>query len=270
MGRWTTGEVSKLRNISVRTLRYYDQINLLTPSFREDNGKRYYSEGDLFQLEKILLLKSLSLSLEDIQAVLDEYSYKQILISHYNYLQEQQSKLQTSISNTASLINMIHLKEDLSWEHVSELVQNAESNSKKWIDYFQEDEQAFLQENLPSMSNNDYITQQYISLLQQVEKCIESNISAESEEGLAIGAKLLKISEESFRGDVALMEKFWEVRKQPVDQTGLYPISEDALLFVERSIAKLLSRENGLLYKAEISMPQSSHLAEQEYEIKDL
>lgn len=240
MGRWTTGEVSKLRNISVRTLRYYDQINLLMPSFRESHGKRYYSEEDLFQLEKILLLKSLSLPLEDIQAVLHKLSYKQILISHYNYLEEQQSKLQRSISNTASLINMIDLKEGLSWEHVTELAQHTESNPQKWIDYFQEDERDFLQENLPSMSKNDFITQRYISLLQRVEKCIESNISAESEEGLKIGAELLELSEESFQGDAALMEKFWTVRKQPVDQTGLYPISEAALAFAERSIAKLL------------------------------
>ena len=48
MKRWTTGEVSKQRNISIRTLRYYDQIDLLTPSFKDDNGKRYYSEDDLF------------------------------------------------------------------------------------------------------------------------------------------------------------------------------------------------------------------------------
>src|SRR5690606_5955277 len=110
MKRWTTGEVAKQRNISVRTLRYYDQINLLNPSFRDDNGKRYYSEEDLFQLEKIIILKSLSLPLEDIRHILEKLSYKQVLISHYNYLQEQLSKLQTSISNTASLINIINLE----------------------------------------------------------------------------------------------------------------------------------------------------------------
>lgn len=125
MERWTTGELSKQRNISVRTLRYYDQIKLLTPSFKDANGKRYYSEDDLFQLEKILILKSLSLPLEDIRGMLDKLSYKQILISHYNYLQEQLSEIQTSISNTTTLINLIDLEESLSWERVSELVQNS-------------------------------------------------------------------------------------------------------------------------------------------------
>ena len=59
------GQVSKQFNISVRTLRYYDQIELLAPSFKDENGRRYYSEADLFTLEKITLLKSLMLPLED-------------------------------------------------------------------------------------------------------------------------------------------------------------------------------------------------------------
>ncbi|MBO1913552.1 MerR family transcriptional regulator, partial [Microvirga sp. 3-52] len=126
--------------ISVRTLRYYDQINLLTPSFRDDNGKRFYSEDDLFKLEKIIILKSLSLPLGDIREVLEKLTYKQILISHYNYLQEQHLILQKSISNTTSLINMIDLEETLSWERVNELIHQSQKNSsKKWIDYFHDD-----------------------------------------------------------------------------------------------------------------------------------
>lgn len=243
MKQWTTGEVAKQRNVSVRTLRYYDQINLLTPSFRDDNGKRYYSEDDLFQLEKIVILKSLSLPLENIRDILDKLSYKQILISHYNYLQEELSILQTSISNTTSLINMIDLDESLSWEHVSELVQNSGESSKKWMDYFQEDEKSFLKKTIPSMSNHDETTQQYISMLRQIEWCIEHDIKPESDEGLQIATKLIEISNVSFHGDVELMDKFWEVRKQPAKETGLYPISEDVLEFAERCVAYATTQE---------------------------
>ncbi|WP_330949624.1 MerR family transcriptional regulator [Virgibacillus sp. MG-45] len=237
MKRWTTGELSKQRNISVRTLRYYDQINLLTPSFKEANGKRYYSENDLFQLEKILILKSLSLPLEDIRGMLDKLSYKQILTSHYNYLQEQLAEIKTSISNTTSLINMIDLEESLRWEDVSKLVQNAQKNAKKWLDYFQENEQAILQETLPNLSNNDETTHQYILLLQRIEWCIKQGMKPESEEGVQIASKLIALSNNTFHGNRELEEKFWEVRKLPVEETGLYPISEDVLEFVERCIA---------------------------------
>lgn len=240
MKRWTTGEVAKQRNISVRTLRYYDQINLLTPSFKDDNGKRFYSEDDLFKLEKIIILKSLSLSLKDIHIVLEKLSYKQILISHYNHLQEQLEELQTSISHTTSLINMVDLNESLSWEHVSQLVhQSQESTPKKWMDYFQDDEKFFLQKTIPNLSSSDKITQQYMSLLRRIEWCIEQNIKPETDEGLQIASRLLVLSNDNFQGETKLMEKFWEIRKLPPEQTGLFPISVEVMEFIERSIDHL-------------------------------
>ena len=236
MKRWTTGEVSKQRNISMRTLRYYDQINLLTPSFKDENGKRYYSEEDLFKLEKIIILKSLSLPLEEIRILLDKLTYKQILISHFNHLQEQLSKLQTSIANTTSLINMIDVEHNLSWEHISKLVQRSQTTAKKWIDYFQEDDKVLLQNIIPSISHNDENTHQYIVLLNQIESYIEQGIQAESLEGIEIAKKLIKLSDETFQGNDNLIEQFWEVRKLPVEETGLYPIPKDVLEFVERCI----------------------------------
>lgn len=243
MKLWTIGEVCKQKNISIRTLRYYDQINLLTPSFKDDNGRRYYSEKDLFELEKIIILKSLSLPLENIRDLLDKLTYKQILISHHNYLQDQLTKLQTSISHTASLINMIDLEESLSWEQVTKLVQNSQNTPKKWIDYFQDNEKAFLQETIPNISNNDKTTQQYISLLRRIDWCIQNNIKAESQEGLRLASKLMEISKDTFQGDTKLMEQFWEVRKLPTSVTGLYPISEEILEYVERCIAYAATQE---------------------------
>lgn len=237
MKQWTTGEVAKQKNISIRTLRYYDQINLLTPSDKDDNGRRYYSEKDLFQLEKILILKSLALPLENIRDLLDKLSYKQVLISHYNYLQEQLSNIQMNISHTASLINMIDLEAPLSWEHVTALVQNSQKSSKKWIDYFQDEDKTLLQESLPNISHNDKTTQQYIALLRRIERCIQNNIEAESDEGFQIASELIEISKETFQEDTKLMEEFWEIRKRPIEETGLYPISEEILEYVERCIA---------------------------------
>lgn len=237
MKQWTTGEVSKQRNISVRTLRYYDQIDLLTPSFKDDYGKRYYSEDDLFRLQKIMILKSLSLSLEEIRKVLETYTYKQILTSHYNYLQEQLTQLQTNISHTTSLINMIGANESLSWEHVSKLVDQSQKDlSKKWIDYFAEDDKQFIEQTMPNLSNNDEITQQYMSLVHRIESCIAQNIPPESDEGAEIANTLLEVSTTHFEGNTELLDKIWEIRKLPTEQTGLFPLSGEVLEFVERAI----------------------------------
>lgn len=234
MKRWTTGEVSKEHAVSVRTLRYYDQIGLLKPSWKQDNGRRHYSEEDLLTLEKILLLKSLSLSIDDIRMMMDKLSFRDILIAHHEHLQEEMAALETSIQNTSSLINMYDLEGSLSWESVSKLVKSSKTVKKKWVDYFAEDEKEFLKKNIPDLGDSGKHTQHYLSLLRRIEWCISRGISPESDAGMEIGLQLLEAARETFGEDQDLMEKFWEVRKKPSEESGLYPVSEDVLLFAEK------------------------------------
>ncbi|HEX2915282.1 MAG TPA: MerR family transcriptional regulator [Chloroflexia bacterium] len=67
------GDFSKLSLVSVRMLRYYDEMGLLKP-VKVDNftGYRFYSAQQLAQLNRILALKDLGLSLEQIAKVLNE------------------------------------------------------------------------------------------------------------------------------------------------------------------------------------------------------
>ena len=66
------GEFSKLSQVSVKTLRYYDQIGLLHPAEVDRfTSYRYYSTDQLHRLNRILALKDLGLSLDQIGLVLD-------------------------------------------------------------------------------------------------------------------------------------------------------------------------------------------------------
>ncbi len=64
------GEVAKLAGITIRTLRYYDSIDLLKPSRILENGHRQYNTNDIEKLQLILGLKFLDFSLEDIKKYL--------------------------------------------------------------------------------------------------------------------------------------------------------------------------------------------------------
>jgi DNA-binding transcriptional MerR regulator/predicted transcriptional regulator YdeE len=67
------GEFSKLVQVPVATLRYYDQVGLLKPvAIDQWSGYRFYSASQLPRLHRILALKGLGFSLEQIGAVLDE------------------------------------------------------------------------------------------------------------------------------------------------------------------------------------------------------
>lgn len=64
---YTTGQFMKLTHVSKKTLRYYDEHNILKPSWHSDSGARYYSSADLAKMQQILLLKYLGFSLSDIR-----------------------------------------------------------------------------------------------------------------------------------------------------------------------------------------------------------
>jgi len=61
------GEFSRLAQVSVKTLRYYDQRGLLRPAWIDRfTGYRYYQVGQLARLHRILALRDLELSLDQI------------------------------------------------------------------------------------------------------------------------------------------------------------------------------------------------------------
>ncbi len=67
---FTVGEFSQVAQVSKRLLRYYDEIGLLKPVHTDRmTGYRYYSAEQLPQLNRILVLKDLGLSLEQIRDI---------------------------------------------------------------------------------------------------------------------------------------------------------------------------------------------------------
>lgn len=65
---YSIGEMAKLNYISPHTLRYYDKIGLLKPSYtNEDTGYRYYSYKDFLLLDAIQYLRHFGMSLEEIK-----------------------------------------------------------------------------------------------------------------------------------------------------------------------------------------------------------
>ncbi len=67
------GEFAQVGQVSIATLRHYDQYNLLKPSALDpDNGYRYYSLDQLPRLNRIVALKDLGFSLQQIAQILEE------------------------------------------------------------------------------------------------------------------------------------------------------------------------------------------------------
>jgi len=66
------GELARSTGLSVRTLHYYDEIGLLSPSDRTRSGHRLYTAADIARLQQIMSLRQLGLRLEDIQGCIKD------------------------------------------------------------------------------------------------------------------------------------------------------------------------------------------------------
>ncbi len=69
---YSIGEVARMSGVSIRMLRHYDEIGLLTPRDRTVSGYRQYTEDDLLKLQRILSLKATGMALTDIGASIND------------------------------------------------------------------------------------------------------------------------------------------------------------------------------------------------------
>jgi DNA-binding transcriptional MerR regulator len=93
-------EVAKLVNISIRTLHYYDEIDLLKPKKVNSSGYRIYDEDNLKKLQQIMFLREMDFTLKDIKSILDndEFDYNKAFINHKSLLVKKRDRLNKLIN----------------------------------------------------------------------------------------------------------------------------------------------------------------------------
>ena len=112
---FTAGELAAIFNISKQSLLYYDKVNLLSPDFVSENGYRNYSIQQFLDLEIIVNLRALDISIANIKKYLVDRSKEHFL----QLLQEKTVECQEIIHNNQEICDTIErIKEDM---HVKEL-----------------------------------------------------------------------------------------------------------------------------------------------------
>ena len=125
MSLYTTGELAKLCNVSVRTVQYYDARNILKPSALSEGGRRLYSEEDVKRMEIICFLREAGISLSNIEELISEEEPGKaiaILIEQQERLlakelEERQNKLELLAQMKRELRNI----ENFSVESISDI-----------------------------------------------------------------------------------------------------------------------------------------------------
>ena len=91
----TVKEVSKITGVSIRTLRYYDEIGLLKPTELTETGYRLYDNKALEKLQEILFFRELEIPLTDIKKIMytPNYDKEQILATQKLLLEQKRNRL---------------------------------------------------------------------------------------------------------------------------------------------------------------------------------
>ena len=94
-------EFAEASGVSVRTLHYYDEIDLLKPAFVDEwTGYRYYDENSLLRMQEILFYRELDFSLKSISKILSspDYDKKKAISEQKNLLILKKERLERLIS----------------------------------------------------------------------------------------------------------------------------------------------------------------------------
>lgn len=103
---YSSNKLSKMSGVSPRTLRYYDEINLLKPVRVASSGYRIYGQAEVDRLQQILFYRELGFPLEDIKKLLSAHDFdrQQAFLSHLAELQLKKQRLDSLIRNVTKSI----------------------------------------------------------------------------------------------------------------------------------------------------------------------
>ena len=103
---YSISKLAKLAGVSTRTLRYYDEIQLLSPKRTSTNGYRIYGQKEVDLLQQIMFYRELGVPLDEIKNIIWFKDYDGItsLQSHLSALKEKKEQIERLIGNVEKTI----------------------------------------------------------------------------------------------------------------------------------------------------------------------
>jgi MerR family transcriptional regulator, thiopeptide resistance regulator len=147
---YRTGQFAKKASVTIRTLRYYDQVGLLSPREHTGSGYRLYTDEDLLTLQHILALKFLGFSLDEIRMCLRRgpKQLAEALAQQRAMMQEKRAQLDAIIRALAETESLLEAGR-CDWESVAGVIQAIRMEKKdEWVSKYFTDDQIKTMEEL--------------------------------------------------------------------------------------------------------------------------
>ncbi len=199
MTKWYVKKLSEVTGVSVQTLHYYDQIDLLKPSSRLENSYRLYSEKDLLKLQQITALKFFGFKLSKIKEFLSTNVNAAELFSIQAMLLESKAQALLEASGTLKkVIPECKSNESIPWETIIELIEvyhMTQQLEKTWAGKVLDSEEMEQYANFVKINLTQDAKQDFKEHWGELANLIQANLekSPKSDLGIDIATKAMGI-----------------------------------------------------------------------------
>lgn len=244
---YSIGELSKISDVTVRTLRYYDEINLLKPVELRKGGRRYYDDSNLTTLEYILTLKEIGFDLKEIKKLLKEsvQNPRDLLEMRLKFIEEQLDELSKAKQKITTAIQLFDIGD---YEHLDEVFSRMQISQKRKIQitktrkqHFTSEEQALIA-NLPQFGEDSPITWEWSNILKEIKQAIELGVPENSRQALELASRWSNLTLEMYEGDWKTAQKAWDIHRKQ-GNIGFANFSEQAVNYIEKAVYYYFNRE---------------------------
>ena len=130
----TVGEFARRVGVTVRTIQYYDQKGLLSPSAKGPRNERLYTEDDVTALYRILTLKYVGLSLSEIESGGDCFdgmpSFHLLLEGKMDVIEQEFQQLFKRLGTMNTLIKASNEPGDVDWRGMAKLIEKEQDDGE--------------------------------------------------------------------------------------------------------------------------------------------
>ncbi|WP_235847547.1 MerR family transcriptional regulator [Paenibacillus tuaregi] len=247
---YSIGALSKKTNISIRTLRYYDEIGLLKPAKVVESGYRYYSNEEIKVLQHIAALKELGFTLATIKEMLSAgkdsqqgHRWKDYLDFELAAVRKEKNRLDELEKLLQIASYALEMKGEIESEDIFLFIKALQSPSEIretfLAQHFSEHEIEIIK-NLPNLSLNDPRSMEWARLIRKVKENMHEPPSSIISQKLA--EEILEISMEWFQQDEQLIDRYWSlIRPEEGTEAKVYGMDTDVMDHIEQIVDYYLS-----------------------------
>ena len=237
---WTIGQLAKRTGVSIRALRHYDEIGLLSPAERTESGYRLYTHKNVTRLHRIKTLRQFGFTLVEIKDLLDraDVSPQQLVDDHIRRLHDHIALEQRLCKRLHGLARRLAGAEDVATDDFLDIleVMSMVENSDK---YYTPEQLASLQERASTVGTERIrqVEAEWPELIAQVRTEMERGTDPRDERVLRLAARWQGLIQEFTGGNPEIersLRSMYTHEPQLRQQTG---VRADVVDYIKQALA---------------------------------